>query len=245
VRILVVNPNTTASMTETMRQGAQRYARPGTEIVAVEPTWGPESIEGFFEGFLSAAAVLERLATYPDPVDAVVLAGYGEPGLQGALELMDAPVIDVTAASAHMACLVAHRFGVVTTLHRCIPQIEEALGSVGLLGRCAGIRASGLAVLEIEEDEERTMAAMIAEGRRAVEDDRAEAICLGCGGMSGLDKRMEAELGVPVIDGLVAAVKLAEGLVDYGLATSRALAFERPRPKAIPGWPRPVPGAKT
>ena len=164
MRILVVNPNTTATMTETMRAGAQRYARPGTEIVATEPTWGPESIEGFFEGFLSAAAVLERLATYPDPVDAVVLAGYGEPGLQGALELMEVPVLDVTSASAHVACLVAHRFGVVTTLARCIPQIEEALGSVGLLGRCAGIRASGLAVLEIEQDEGRTMAAMIREG---------------------------------------------------------------------------------
>jgi allantoin racemase len=163
VRILVVNPNTTATMTETMRAGAQRYARAGTEIVAVEPTWGPESIEGFLEGFLSAAAVLERLATYPDPVDAVLLAGYGEPGLQGAMELMDVPVLDVTSASAHVACLVAHRFGVVTTLDRCIPQIEEALGSVGLLGRCSGIRASGLAVLEIEQDEERTMAAMIAE----------------------------------------------------------------------------------
>ena len=240
MRILVVNPNTTASMTETMRRGAQAYARPGTEIVAIEPEWGPESIEGFFEGFLSAAAVLERLATYPDPVDAVVMAGYGEPGLQGAMELMDVPVLDVTSASAHMACLIGHRFGVVTTLDRCVPQIEIALAESGLLGRCAGILASGVCVLDVDDDHTATVAAMAGPARTLVQQG-AEVICLGCGGMSGLDRALSAELGVPVVDGLVAAVKLAEGLVDYGLATSRALAFERPRPKAMLAWPRPRP----
>jgi allantoin racemase len=241
VRILVVNPNTTASMTETMRLGAQAHARPGTEIVAIEPEWGPESIEGFFEGFLSAAAVLERLATYPDPVDAVVMAGYGEPGLQGAMELMDVPVLDVTSASAHMACLIGHRFGVVTTLDRCVPQIEIALSECGLLGRCAGILASGVCVLDVDDDPAATVAAMAGPARTLVQAHGAEVICLGCGGMSGLDRALSAELGVPVVDGLVAAVKLAEGLVDYGLTTSRARAFQRPIPKAMLAWPRPRP----
>ncbi len=239
MRILVVNPNTTASMTETMRRGAQRYARPGTEIVAIEPEWGPESIEGFFEGFLSAAAVLERLATWTEPVDAVVMAGYGEPGLQGAMELMDVPVLDVTSASAHMACLIGHRFGVVTTLDRCVPQIEIALGEAGLMGRCAGILASGVCVLDVDDDTSATVAAMAPQARRLVEEAGAEVICLGCGGMSGLDEGLAEAVGVPVVDGLVAAVKLAESLVDYGLTTSRARAYQRPLPKRILAWPRP------
>jgi allantoin racemase len=240
VRILVVNPNTTSAMTEDMRRAAERYARPGTEVVAVEPTWGPESIEGFFEGFLSAAAVLERLATLELDVDAVVMAGFGEPGREGARELLDVPVLDITECAAQMACVVAHRFSVVTTLARTIPQIEESLAGAGLLGRCASVRATGLGVLDLEQDPQRTTRRLAEEARSAIEQDRADAIVLGCGGLGGFDKELQQQLGVPVIDGIVAAVKLAEGLHDYGLATSSAGPYARPRPKRIAGWPRPV-----
>ena len=239
MRILVVNPNTTKSMTESMRFSAESYARPDTEIVAIEPTWGPESIEGFFEGFLSAAAVLERLATYPGEYDAVVMAGYAEPGREGARELLDVPVFDITECSALLACLLGYRYGVITTLDRAVPQIEEALRSVGVLERCASIRATELGVLELEQDPVLTRERLTEEGRRAVEQDSAEVICLGCGGMAGFDKELERELGVPVIDGIVAAVKMAEACFDYKVRTSKVRSFAAPRDKLIRSWPRP------
>lgn len=238
MRVLVINPNTTAAMTADMGRAARAYARPDTEIVAVQPTWGPESIEGFFEGFLSAAAVLERLATLEFEVDAVVMAGYGEPGREGARELLGVPVLDITECSAHLACLLGHRFGVVTTLDRAKAQIEDVLRSVGLLGRCAAIRATELGVLELERDPDLTARRLAEQARAAVEVDGAEVICLGCGGMGGLDKRLEAELGVPVIDGIVAAVKMAEACHDYGVTTSKVATFAPPRPKEIVDWPR-------
>jgi allantoin racemase len=242
MRILVVNVNTTASMTAAIARSARQYARADTEILAIQPDWGPDSVDTFMEGYLSAAAVVERVATFDEPFDAVVLAGFGEPGREGLRELVDVPVLDVTDSAAAFACQLGYRYSVITTLARSIPSIEQSLRNAGMLDRCASIRATDLEVLELEQDEQRTRDRMLAEGRRAITEDRAEVICLGCAGMAGVDKELERALGVPVVDGVVAAVKLAESLHDYGLKTSKVGAFAAPVPKKIQGWPRADPG---
>ncbi|GAA0461213.1 aspartate/glutamate racemase family protein [Streptomyces olivaceiscleroticus] len=236
MRILVMNPNTTASMTASIRATATAVASPGTEIIATEPLWGPESIEGHFEGYLSAAAVLDRLTTLDFSFDALVMAGFGEPGREGAQELLDVPVLDITESAAQMAMMLGHSYGVVTTLDRAVPQIRDRLLTAGLLQRCAGVRGTGLGVLELEEDAERTTR-IIVETAREVVRDGAEVICLGCGGMAGLQERVSAELGVPVVDGVAAAVKFAEAVAGLGLATSAVRSFAPPRPKRIGSWP--------
>ena len=98
------------------------------------------------------------------------------------------------------------------------------------------MRSSGLGVLELE-DSDAARRAVVAQARLAVEEDRAEVIVLGCGGMAGLDERLAADLGVPVVEGVTAAVKLAEGLTDLRLTTSKVRTFAPPRPKRISGWP--------
>jgi len=237
MRILVVNPNTTEAMTRDMAAAARRYANPGTEIVGVTPPWGPPGIEGFFEGFLSAAAVFEALVTYPEPFDAVVMAGFGEPGREGAREIVDVPVMDITECSALLACTLGYRFSIVTTIKRAVPTIEEILVAVGVRERCASIRPTGLGVLELEADEALTKRRLAEEAQRAIEDDGAEVIVLGCGGLGGFDKELEAQVGVPVIDGIVAAVKMAEACHAYGVTTSKVSTHARPYPKHIPGFP--------
>jgi allantoin racemase len=188
MRILVVNPNTTKTMTESIRRSAQHYASPGTEILATEASFGPESIEGYFEGYLSVIGVFDRLQTLEVPFDALVMAGFGEPGREGAQELLDVPVFDITECAAHVACLLGRCYSVVTTLDRSVPAIEDRLRLAGLYDRCASVRASGLAVLEVDQDEERSVARIVEEARAAIEVDRAEVICLGCGGMAGLER---------------------------------------------------------
>jgi allantoin racemase len=147
VRILVVNVNTTESMTGAIREQAERVAAPGTEIVALTPFFGPESVEGNFESYLAAVAVMDRVLAYKEPYDAVVQAGFGEHGREGLQELLDVPVVDITEAAAHVACLLGHKYSVVTTLARAVPQIEDRLRLAGLLSRCASVRASGIAPL--------------------------------------------------------------------------------------------------
>ncbi|MFT3855316.1 MAG: aspartate/glutamate racemase family protein [Ilumatobacteraceae bacterium] len=237
MRILVMNVNTTATMTETMRAAAAAVAAPGTEIVAAEPRFGPASVEGYYDSYISAAAILGRLATWDGPpFDALVWAGFGEHGREGAQELLDVPVITITEAAAMAACLVGHKYGVVTTLRRAIPQIEDQLRLAGLLDRCAAVLAADLGVLELEADGSRTAVRMVEVGREAIAAG-AEALCLGCGGMAGMARHLSNELGVPVVDGVEAAVKLAESLHALGLRTSKINAFGAPLAKPRPGWP--------
>lgn len=235
MRILVINPNTTEAMTRDIEAEARRYAHPETELEATSPAWGPASIEGHFEEELSAVATLETIAERGHEFDGIALACYGDPGLYAARELSPVPVVGIAEASMLMACMVAHTFSVVTILPRFRPALEDVVRRYGLDERCASVRSTSLAVLDIERDPDAARREIAAEGQRAVAEDGAEAICLGCAGMGPLDKAVEAEVGVPVIDGVAAAVKMLEGIADYGIATSRVAAFKAPEPKELKG----------
>ena len=237
MRILVVNVNTTQSMTETIGATARAVAAPGTEIVALTPSFGAESVEGNYESYLAAIAVMETVRSYREPYDAVIQAGYGEHGREGLQELLEVPVVDITEAAASTAQFLGHTYSVITTLDRAVPLIEDRLKLAGLTDRCASVRASGLAVLDLEADPELAVEAIVAEAVRAVADDRAEVICLGCGGMAGLTEQVEARTGVPVVDGVAAAVTIAESLVRLGLRTSKIRTYAPPRPKHFLNWP--------
>ncbi|KAF6693988.1 MULTISPECIES: aspartate/glutamate racemase family protein [Pseudomonas] len=237
MRILVVNVNTTASITDTIAEQARAVAAPGTEIVGLTPYFGAESVEGNFESYLAAIAVMDRVMAYDQPFDAVIQAGYGEHGREGLQELLDVPVVDITEAAASTAMFLGHAYSVVTTLDRTVPLIEDRLKLAGLSARCASVRASGMAVLELEEDPLAAMEAIVRQAELAIHEDKAEVICLGCGGMAGLDEQIRQRTGVPVVDGVTAAVTIAESLVRLGLSTSKIRTYATPRPKKVIGWP--------
>jgi allantoin racemase len=237
MKILVVNVNTTGTVTEAIAEAARRAASAGTTIVALQPVFGPAAVDCAYEGYISAVAVMDRVLAVDEPFDAVVLAGFGEPGRDGLQELIEQPVIDICEASAHAALMIGRAYGVITTLQRSVPQIEDRLSSAGLLARCVSIRSSGLSTLEVDRDPERARAAIVEVAREVVELDHAEVICLGCAGMAGLEEAITDELGIPVIDGVGAGVRLAEALVGLGLRTSKVSTYATPEPKAIIGWP--------
>ncbi|RRO14488.1 Asp/Glu/hydantoin racemase [Saccharopolyspora rhizosphaerae] len=237
MRILVVNVNTTTSITEAIGEQAASVAAPGTEIVPLTPSFGAESVEGNYESYLAAIAVMETVRAYEEPFDAIIQAGYGEHGREGLQELFDVPVVDITEAAASTAQFVGRTYSVVTSLDRTVPLIEDRLRAAGLSDRCASVRASGLAVLDLERDPQAAVEAIAEQAERAVRDDRAEVICLGCGGMSGLAERVVARTGVPVLDGVTAAVATAESLVRLGLTTSKVRTYAPPRPKKMLNWP--------
>ncbi len=120
-----------------------------------------------------------------------------------------------------------------------MPQILDRLRLAGLLDHCASVRATGLSVLDLGRDPERARRVVVAEALKAVQNDQAEVICLGCGGLAGLDQAVAEKVGVPVIDGVSAAVGLAETLVGLGLSTSKIGTYAAPLPKARTGWPIP------
>ena len=237
MKILVVNVNTTASMTDAIAASARSVASPGTEIVGLTPTFGAESVEGNFESYLAAVGVMDVVSRYEGEYHAVVQAGFGEHGREGLQELCDVPVVDITEAAGHVASLLGHKYSVVTTLDRTVPLIEDRLKLAGLDARCASVRASGLGVLELESDPDRAVEAIVRQAREAVENDHAEVICLGCGGMAELEEKVTAATGVPIVDGVRSAVTIAEGLVRMGLSTSKVRTYATPRKKKVTGWP--------
>ncbi|WP_432534775.1 aspartate/glutamate racemase family protein [Kineococcus arenarius] len=239
--VLVVNVNTTRAVTEVIRRGAVAAAAPGTEVVAVTPRFGPASVESNVESHLSAVGVLDAVLTHDGLYDAVVHAGFGEVGREALQDVLEVPVVDITEAAAHTACLLGRTYGVVTSLDRTAPAILDRLRLAGLDGRCSGVRSVDLPVLELEVDPEVTAKAFVRQAQRCVEEDGAEVVVLGCAGMSGLHDAVASALDVPVVDGVAAAVRLAESLVALGLRTSKVRSYAPPRTKQVRGWPWPAP----
>ena len=202
--IAVVNCNTTAGMTQVIAARAQAAVQPGTEIIGITPRWGVASAEGWFDSFVSAAAVLYELERLPDGIDGVVMAGFGEHGREGARELLDVPVVDITEAAAHLAMPLGRRFGIVTPLARSVSQIEDSLATAGLLGRCAAVEDIGLGVLELDIDPERTRDAFAS--RRPAGDRPGGGGHLPRLRWPGRHRAAPARpVPVPVVDGVAAA----------------------------------------
>ncbi|MFN8525998.1 MAG: aspartate/glutamate racemase family protein [Chloroflexota bacterium] len=236
-RILLLNPNTSADFTEKIGRIARAYAQPSTQILALNPASGPRSIEGIYDELLSAAPTLEVALRHLDDVDAISIACFSDhPTVYALRELTELPVLGIAEAGMHLACLVGRAFSVVTTNHAWRPLLLDAARRFGLAERCASVRATGLPVLALEGSGQATVTEQIRDqARLALDQDHAEVIVLGCAGMAGLDKELEAELRVPVVDGVAASVKLLESLAGYGLRTSKRQTYATPAPKPLDG----------
>jgi len=243
MRILVVNCNTSSEITRVIAAGARAAASAGTDIVAVQPSWGPASAEGYYESFMTAAAVIDTVLTTDEEFDAVVMAGYGEHGREGVRQVLDVPVVDITEASAMLAMLVSHRYGVVTTVASTIAGIKDSLSTAGLLGRCVGVRATSVPVTLIHDDADGCVQLLAEEGR-ALLAAGADALVLGCAGFAGLDRRLEEVLGVPVLDSVASGVALAEDLVQLRKSTSSAGPFASPDTTKVWAGGRPPLGGR-
>jgi allantoin racemase len=234
MRIHIVNPNTTASMTRKIEAAARAVASPGVEVRAVNPADGPASIEGYYDEAFSVPGLLEEIGKARD-ADAFIIACFDDSGLEAARSLADAPVIGIGEAAFHMASLIAEKFSVVTTLARSIAPIERNLAKYGLAARCARVRACEVPVLALEEAGSDACRTIQAEIERALAEDGAEAIVLGCAGMADLAHDLERAVGVPVLDGVACAVSLAESLARLHLRTSKRNTYAKPLPKAYAG----------
>lgn len=232
VKILIINPNTSVEATERTDTIAKKYARADTEIKTVASREGPLSIRTYYEIDLTSQAVLERVIEgNKQKFDAIVIACYGDPHLESAREISEVPVYGIAEASMHMASMLGYKFSIVAFSKRAVPIFEVLVRKIGLESRCASIRTIGRANSDSKKNTDAVRRALIKAAQAAIEEDGAEVICLGCAGMAGLDKPMEEQLKVPVLDGVVCAVKIAEAIFDYKLKHSKINAFKRPLPE--------------
>ncbi|WP_264297465.1 MULTISPECIES: aspartate/glutamate racemase family protein [unclassified Halomonas] len=237
MHIRIINPNTTASMTQAIHRAAEALKSEGTTLSATQPEAGPVSIESHFDEAVSAVGVAEEVlkGEREGGIDAYIVACFGDPGLLAARELTRAPVIGIAEAGFHLATLISTRFSIVTTLGRTGIIAEHLLEQYGFSHHCRRIRAAEIPVLDLEHDPDAAFKRIVAECCRARDEDGIGAIVLGCGGMANLTQAISREVGLPVVEGVSAALKLAESLVGLGLQTSKYGDLDYPRPKTFTG----------
>ncbi|MGN7293899.1 aspartate/glutamate racemase family protein [Rhizobium sp. SAFR-030] len=235
MKILLVNPNTTASMTATAADAAWRVAAVGTEIVAATSTMGPASIEGYYDEALAVPGLLMEIARGEQQgADAAIIACFDDTGLDAARALCGIPIIGICEAALASVSFIAQRITIVTTMERSRLPIEHLVQRYGMAGRVK-VRAADIPVLSLEDPASNAGERLCAEIALALRDDRAEAIVLGCAGMADLTAELQREFGVPVVDGVAAAVKQAEALVSLGLTTAKRGAYATPISKTYTG----------
>ncbi len=235
MKLLVVNPNTTASMTATIADAATRVRNPATEIVALTSSMGPVSIEGYYDEPLAIPGLLLEIAKGErQGADAVIIACFDDTGLDASRALANIPVIGICEAAMASVSFIAKKFTVVTTMERSRLPVEANVRRYGMGERC-NVRAADIAVLSLEDPESNARDRLRNEIAVALREDKAEAIVLGCAGMADLVMDLRAEFGVPIIDGVAAAVKQAEALYGLGLSTSKNGPYASPVKKDYSG----------
>lgn len=228
-RIAIVNPNTTSSMTDTVVTAATAVARPDTELIGVTASQGVATIESHIDevhGAMSVLVEIERLEASATAPHAYVIACFGDTGVPGAREAAAGPVVGMTEAALTTASMIAHRFTVITMPPRTMEQSDRVIRTLGL-GHRTRVRSIDEPVSEVESGSLHLLDLFIAEAQAAIRDDSAEAIVLGCAGLADLVEPLQSVLGIPVIEGVSAAVTVAEGLLAQRLTTSRISTWAR------------------
>lgn len=236
MKLLIVNPNTTASMTDKIRLAAQTVAEAGTEIIAVNPDSGPASIEGYYdEGFSVPGLLREIRKGESSGVDGFIVACFDDPGLNAARSIATGPVVGICEAAVYATSMVAGSFTIVTTLKSSVPAIERLVRTYGRDQFCRQVRSADIPVLSLEQEGSEARQLIEAEIALAIDKDSAEAIILGCAGMADLTRQLSSKFGLPVIDGVAAAVKMVEGLIAQDLKTSKVGGYVWPPDKMYNG----------
>ncbi len=223
MKILIINPNTDQSFTELIGNSAALVAAEGTVVRCLSAPNAPLFIENYRDDVLCAPGMMALVREWEHETDAFVIACTCDPNLDILRELTDKPVLGAGECSMLLSLTLGGCFSVLQTTAHSVPMKRHLVRKYGFEGRCASVVA-------IDESlgsaggamSNRTMEDRLYEaGKIAVERDGAEVLALGCAGLAGLDARLRARLGVPVVDGVAASVKIAEAVVSSGNKTSK------------------------
>ncbi len=234
MRIFVINPNTSESVTEHIRRELEKIKRPATELIVVNPEHGPVSIESVYDETLAGPPTLELVRrANEEGYDVIVLACFSDPALDAAKEVSDIPVVGIEEVTLHVAAMLGHKFSITTAFSNRVPTRELHARLRGVESAYASTLVLNISVLEMDADPEKAKARILELGRKAVEEDGTEVIVLGCAGLAGYAMDIERELGVVVLDPTSVAFKVAEAIADLGLRHSKVGRFARPPVKEI------------
>jgi allantoin racemase len=230
VKILVVNPNSSKFVTEVIEKSAKKKSNPNTELIFITNPSGTKNIDCTFGDYMSTHSYLKEviIRVKVNNPDAVVLAGFGNVGIYALKEILEIPVISISEASMAVACLLGHKFTTITMLKQFIPYQEDLVRLFGFDQKCASCRSININVERAATDREATLTELKDEVQRVLKEDQAEVIILACAGLCGYEDELSEMIGIPVLDPVVVAVKVAEMMVESGLSHSKLRKFALP-----------------
>jgi Asp/Glu/hydantoin racemase len=235
MKILLINPNTSISVTERLVAAASAVAAPGTEIIPLTAPTGVPYIASRAEALVAGVVVLEMLAGHWHEADAAIIGAFGDPGLGGARELFPIPIVGMAEAAMLTACMLGRRFAIVSFTEALGAWYRECVEGHGLLGRLAAIRLLTGGFASIGSVQEEKADALVELAMRSVAEDEADVIVLAGAPLAGLANLVRDRITVPVVDGAAAAMKQAEALASLGVRKGRAGTYKRPPAKPATG----------
>jgi len=234
MRVFVINPNTTKSVTDHIRRQLEKIKRPDTELTVVNPEHGPVSIESVYDETLAGPPTLELVRrANEEGYDVIVLACFSDPALDAAKEVSTIPVIGIEEATLHVAAMLGHKFSITTAFSNRVPTRELHARLRSVESAYASTLVMNMSVLDMDANPEEAKSRIQELARKAIEEDGAEVIILGCAGLAGYAEDVERELGAVVLDPTSVAFKIAEAIADLGLRHSKVGRFARPPAKEI------------
>lgn len=214
--LLLINPNTTQSITDLVLKHAKTFAANGTRLRAITGAFGPRYVASRIGYAIAGHAAVDALANDTGKKDAVVLACFGDPGLAALKEVSAVPVVGMADASILQACAMGKKFSIVTGGERWKPMLEEFVASHGLSSRLASVRTVAPTGADIARNPKAAMA-LLAKGCNACATDGADVVILGGAGLAGLAAKLKSQVDVPLLDGVACAISMAEALAAQKL----------------------------
>jgi len=230
LKLHVINPNTSSVMTEMIRRSAEQAASAGTELICSGLPHGPEYADCAYDNVLVSQELVRVVQAdeQDGSYDAYIVASFADPALDALRELTDRPVVGIAESALHLSAFLGYRFAVINTMPRLTKNFTNSVRLAGAENRLAAIKLPPYRVSSFLESTEDAKAMLVATAREAIVQDGAEVIILGGGMLAGYADFLSAEVGVPVLDGVKCAVKLAESLVGLGLKTSKVNVYASP-----------------
>ena len=225
MKLLIINPNSDEEMSRAIQSSAAEFSAGEYEVICLSTPGAPPFIDTYQDAAAALPGMMKLLAEHETDYDAIIVACHCDPNLDLMKEMSDKAVIGIGEASMKLATLLGHRFSVISTDSRSVPNKQALIRSYHLEGLSASVRFPAPELAGRSDEEKYLLTA-----RAAIEEDGAEVIVLGCAGMTGLDKRLQQELGVPVLDGVVCALIIATGLVKYRVSTSKIRRYRQTEP---------------
>lgn len=216
MKIFIINPNSDDSMTEAILATAAWFSWDDFEVVCQSAPGAPAFIETYEDAAAAAPGMIQLVKDHHEAFDGFVVACHSDPHLDVIKEISRKPVVGIGEASMKLASMLGHRFSVLSDNRHSIPNKEALVRRYHLEGVLASVRAPEDNMKDLDEEEKYFRTA-----RRALDEDGAEVIVLGCAALTGMDRTLTKRLGAPVLDGVSCALMILAGLIKCGLSTSK------------------------